>query len=62
MLQIPLFVNAAAPTSYDDAQKRAETTGSCFAKKRQVLAALSFSIGGSLAYALGGVDGQESCR
>lgn len=62
MLQIPLFVNAAAPASYDDAQKRAGTTGSCFAKKQQVLAALSFSIGGALAYALGGVDGQESCR
>jgi hypothetical protein len=53
MLQIPLFVNAAAPASYDDAQKRAGTTGSCFAKKQQVLAALSFSIGGALAYALG---------
>src|ERR1700758_1180676 len=46
MLQIPLFVNAAAPASYDEAQKRAGTTGSCFAKKRQMLAALSFSIGG----------------
>ncbi|MEW9584770.1 hypothetical protein [Paraburkholderia sp. DGU8] len=41
-----LQVNAAAPASYEDAQKRAGTATSCFAKSGKRVLRLAFSIRG----------------
>jgi hypothetical protein len=61
MVQIRLFVNAAASASAHDAIKHVGTTIPCFAKSGERLLALLSPFRQSPVHAQGGFDGQRSC-